>query len=66
MYKLHHKHQRSSKTMVEDLKKGQSEVNALYQNKGCYSEAEDYHQTLKIIGLKRPHETWKSFRLRRS
>ena len=44
--------------MVEDLKKGQLEVNTLDQKKGCYSEAEESRQTLKIIRLKRPHQTW--------
>jgi len=29
----HHKHKRSSKTLVEDLKKGQPEVNTLDQKK---------------------------------
>ncbi|KEH26560.1 hypothetical protein MTR_6g464640 [Medicago truncatula] len=47
MYKEHHKHKRSSKTMVEDLKNGQTEVNFLDQNKGFYLETEDYDQTLK-------------------
>ncbi|AES68963.1 hypothetical protein MTR_3g019660 [Medicago truncatula] len=43
------KHKRSSKTMVEDLKKGQPKVNAFDQKKGCYLEVEDLHQTLKIL-----------------
>jgi len=47
----HQKHKRSSKTMVEDVKKGQLEVNALDQKKGCYLEAEDLHQTLKTSRL---------------
>jgi len=36
------------KTMVEDLKKGQPEVNTFDQKKGCYLEAVDHHQKLKI------------------
>jgi len=40
--------------MVEDLKKGQSEVNVLDQKNQSYSEAEDLHQTLKSIRLRRP------------
>jgi hypothetical protein len=45
--------------MVEDLKKEQPEVNTLDQKKGCYSKAEESHQTTKIIRFKRPHQTWK-------
>jgi len=33
--------------MEENMKKGQPDVNALGQKKGCYSEAEDLHHTLK-------------------
>jgi hypothetical protein len=42
----------SSKTMVEHLKKGQPEVNALDQKKGLYSESEDHHQTVKTSRLR--------------
>jgi len=37
--------------MVEDLKKGQLEVNTLDQKKGSRSESKDLHQTLKTIRL---------------
>jgi hypothetical protein len=40
--------------MVEDLKKGQPEVNTLDHKKGSQSETEDLHQTLKN---KRPEGT---------
>jgi len=38
--------------MVEDMKKGQLEVNALDQKKKRNSEAEDLYQTLHIISSK--------------
>jgi len=37
--------------MVEDLNKGQPEVNTLDQKKQSYSKAEDLHQTLKSIRI---------------
>jgi len=40
--------------MEENMKKGQPDVNALGQKKGCYSKAEDLHHTLKTIRLWRP------------
>jgi len=43
--------------MVEDLKKGQQEVNTLDQKKGSHLEAEDLNQTLKTIRLWRPPES---------
>jgi len=51
MYKSVRSTKRIKKTMVEDLKKCQSEVNALDQKKQSYSEAEDLHQTLKTSRL---------------
>ena len=40
-------HKRSSKTMVEDLKKGQPKVNTLDKKKRCYLKTKEPHQTLK-------------------
>jgi len=37
--------------LVEDLKKGQSEVNILDQKKGSHLEAGDLHKTLKDTRL---------------
>jgi len=46
--------------MVEDMKKGQPEVNILDQKKWCYSKAEEihHHQTQKTSS------NWKTSRLR--
>jgi len=52
--------------LVEDLKKGQIEVNILDQKNRCYLEAEESHQILKINRLKKNRQTWKTLRLRRS
>ena len=43
--------------MVKDLKKCQSEVNILDQKNGCYSIAENPHQTLNNIRLERPSDS---------
>jgi len=48
--------------MVENMKKGQPYVNILYQNKGCYSEAEESHHTQKALSYLKDLQTQKILR----
>jgi len=62
----HQKDKRSSKTLVEDLKKGQPEVNTLDQKKRTHLRKLKRTPYLEVLaGHRRPHQTLKTFGLQK-
>jgi len=62
----HLKHKRSSKTLVEDLKEGQPEVNTLDQKKRTPLQKLKRAPNSEVLaGHRRPHQTRKTFRLQK-